>query len=310
MADDPVLPADELPVGQVALLHVGQVRHIPPAVIAVGVLLAETEPVAVLAPGAVVAEFVKIDAVGAGMVENAVQHNAHPPLPAVPAQLGKVLIRAQQGVDVPIVRGVVAVVAGGLKNGVQIQHRDPQRLEIGQLFPDAPEGAAPEGPGADAPVFRLGVKGRSVPVVDQEAMGAPAGGRLPGLPVAVTGKAVREDLVDHALLPPVGDGGVPVHGDLPFTGLLIAGLEGVPQNAGFGRGRQLQGKTVVPLADHGDDPEFARMEAEAKHHISAAEAKGGQIKGRAYLHRPKGAAEFCISGFVNNHARRLLYSSR
>ena len=129
----------------------------------------------------IAAELIKIEAVGAGVAENSVQKDPDALCPGVGAEPGKVLIAAQKGIDGEIIRRVVAVVAGGGKNGVEVKAGNAQRAEVGELFPDAPERAAPEGPGAYRAVLGPGIKGRSIPIRDQEAAAAPARLRLAGL---------------------------------------------------------------------------------------------------------------------------------
>lgn len=62
---------------------------------------------------------VEVAAVGAGVVEHAVQNDADAPGVGLPAQGTEIRLRAQQGVNGPVIRRVVAVVAVGLKMGLR-----------------------------------------------------------------------------------------------------------------------------------------------------------------------------------------------
>ena len=89
------------------------VKVVPAAVGGVGVAVSAALAVAALA--------VEIAAVGAGVAEHAVQHDADAVLPGLGAEGLEVLVGTQQGVYVEVVGGVVAVVGVGLKDGVQVK---------------------------------------------------------------------------------------------------------------------------------------------------------------------------------------------
>ena len=133
---------DEVAVVRTLLVDGGQRPHAPPRVVLrrprVEAVPAEVGgfPALRRAQLRVVALCVKIPAVAAGVVEYAVNDDAHPPLVGLAAQGTEVLLRAQQGVDAPVIRRVVPVVAGGLENGVEIQRRHVEALEIVQLLRD------------------------------------------------------------------------------------------------------------------------------------------------------------------------------
>ena len=128
----------------------------------------------------------------------------------------EVLVGAQQGVHVAVVGGVVPVVGVGLEDGVQVEIRHPQLMQVGQLELDALQVPA------------------EIIVVQKAAglVGLPGGlGVLVGL-VEPVGKgdvlvfdpfaeAVGEDLVEHPALDAAGglEIGV-VHRQLPALALL------------------------------------------------------------------------------------------
>ena len=87
----------------------------------------------------VVAVAVEIDGVVTRMVKNAVQDDGDAQLLGCLAQLGKVLLGAQDWVDLGVVGRVVAVVARGLKDGVEVDGRKAQLRDAGQVILDALE---------------------------------------------------------------------------------------------------------------------------------------------------------------------------
>ena len=129
------------------LLHVGQRRHIPPGIVVVGIV-PETVPLPVrrvrIADCAVTEDVlgIKIDAVAAGMGENAIQDNADTQVVSLVTKRLEICFGSQHGVYTLIVSGIIAVVGIGHENGVEVDHLYPQILQIGQLFPHAVEVAA------------------------------------------------------------------------------------------------------------------------------------------------------------------------
>ena len=225
--DHPVLSADQVLVFRVFLLHVGQGVHPPPALVAAGLHGPEPVPAVIGTAAAgirsrlrVVAEPVEIDAVVAGVAEHAVQQDPDPGGLCLPAQPGKTLLVAEARVDLQIVGGVVLVVAGGQEDGIEVQHADPHGLEIGQLFPDALQGAAEKGPAHHLPLRVLAVKGRVVPVLHHHALcSLPSlrmgGVRLPLQPVGAPVEPLREDLIGHRVSVPVRQRHGLIDRDLP-----------------------------------------------------------------------------------------------
>ncbi len=208
------------------------------------------------------------------MVKDAVENNGDPALLGRGAQVDKVLLGAQHGIDAQVVGRVVAVVAVGLEDGVKVDDRDAQARQVVELLGDALQGAAVEVPLGDAQVLGRDalVRGRGVPVLDQRAGHASKlavqRGRHVLLPILAAGKAVGEDLVDHGVAEPVGlhlarlvdrdleRGGIAVGKGAHAGGPTLAGavaphravgglkIKAVPNNAGHGR-RVLNLKTQV-----------------------------------------------------------------
>ena len=171
-------------------------------------------------PVAVPVPLVEIATVRPGMGKDPVQNDADAPLPRFGTEGFEILLRAQERVDAPVVRRVVAVVAVRLEDGVEIDTGDAQLLEIGELLPDAVEIAAVIVVRRVVPAAAVGgVEGllRPVPVQIDLSPHALVIGR-PGDHGGVLAPAepVREDLVGHRLTEP--SGGIVlrrVDGDLP-----------------------------------------------------------------------------------------------
>ena len=126
--DDAALAGDELHKGGGLLVDLRQGLETPPAAVAALVLGVKVVPaavggvgVAVSAALAVASLAVEVPAVGAGVAEHAVQHDADAVLGGLAAKYLKFLVGAQQRVHVQVVGGVVAVVGVRLKDGVQVQ---------------------------------------------------------------------------------------------------------------------------------------------------------------------------------------------
>jgi len=153
------------------------------------------------------------------MVKDAVQDDGDAQLLGCLAQLGKILLGAQDWVDLGVVGRVVAVVARGLKDGVEVDGRKAQLGDAGQVILDTLERAAVKVPGLDGSVLGTLVHGRLVPVLDHAALNAATRlfdlGQSALAPVLVAGIAIGKDLVDHTALVPLGSNfAVLVDGDL------------------------------------------------------------------------------------------------
>ena len=282
--DHTVLAQEPLTYQLGALIDGGHVTHAPPAVVrAVLVEIKRIAPRRILAlPRAhagVVAIPVEIDGVVTRVVKDAVQNDGNAELLGRLTQLGKVLLSAQDRVDLGVVGRVVAVVARGFKDGVEVDGRKAQLGDAGQVFLDALERAAVEVPGLDGAVISALVHGRLVPVLDHAALDSVARlfdfGQRALAPVFIAGIAIGEDLVDHAVLVPLGSNfTVLVDGDLERRHLgvvvgyaLTAGVslrcaqtnlglaldiadKAVPDKTGLGT-LKLYGKYAVAFVRHG-----------------------------------------------------------
>ncbi len=87
------------------------------------------------------------------MIEHAVQNHPDAAFPGGLAEGPELLLRAQHGINFPIVRCIITVVGGGLKNGAEVEDGDPHLCQIIQFGGDACQGAAEEVPVLDNPVF-------------------------------------------------------------------------------------------------------------------------------------------------------------
>ena len=128
------------------------------------------------------------------MAEHAVQQHAHAALGGFLAQAGQIRLRAQHGVHAGVIAGIVAVVAAGQEDGVEVQHGNVQRLQIIQPGDDALQIAAEEIPRVRIAV--AGIKQRQrglVPVFMQIDILA----RIPRR--AAAAEAIGENLIHNAL---------------------------------------------------------------------------------------------------------------
>ena len=98
---------------------------------------------------------IKINALRASVVEHAVQNNADTSLSGLSAERFEICLCAKKGVDLLIVRRIVAMVGGGLKNGAEIETRDTQSGQVVQVSGDASQRAAKEIPVFDLAIFWL-----------------------------------------------------------------------------------------------------------------------------------------------------------
>ena len=142
------------------------------------------------------------------MVEDTVQDDGNAELLGRLAQLGKVLLGAQNRIDLGVIGGVVAVVARGFKNGVEVDGCKAQLGDARQVFLNALERSAVKVPGLYGAVLGALVHRRLVPVLDNAALNALTRffdlGQCALAPVLVAGIAIGEDLVDHTALVPGG----------------------------------------------------------------------------------------------------------
>ena len=237
-------------------MDVGQGLEAPPAFVIVRPA-AEAVPLGVggigavvRAAGAVAAVPVEVDAVRAGVGEHAVQDHPNAPLPRRLAQGPEVLLRAEGRVDHAIIAGVVLVVAAGLEDGVEVDHRHAHGAYVVQLLHDAAQVAA-EVVVVDAVAILVVVdtQGRVVVPVDVVVGGR---GQLGYVLLAPAEIAVHHDLEHHAVSEPVrgGVGGVVdrhliapglLRGDLPHSAQAIRGVAQIE-----GIAFDIHGDEIVP----------------------------------------------------------------
>ena len=222
--NDAVLAQEPLAYQFGTLIDGGHIAHAPPTV--VRAVLVEIKRIAIRrilalprAHAGVVAVAVKIDRVVARMVEDTVQDDGNAELLGRLAQLGKVLLGAQNRIDLGVIGGVVAVVARGFKNGVEVDGCKAQLGDARQVFLNALERSAVKVPSLYGAVLGALVHRRLVPVLDHAALDSVARffdlGQRALAPVLVAGIAIGEDLVDHSALVPLGSNfAVLVDGDL------------------------------------------------------------------------------------------------
>ena len=146
-------------------------------------------------------EAVEVAAVRARVGKHAVEHDADATRSGGGTQLLEVRVRAEDRVDLPVISGVIAVVGGALEDGVEIQHRHAELLQIGQPVCDAAQRAAVE---VNGRIFALG--GVGLPLDRFLPIGVRMHGLLHAAVVlhaalrgggAVARKAVGEDLIHH-----------------------------------------------------------------------------------------------------------------
>ena len=142
--DHAALAGDEFHKGGGLLIDLRQGLKAPPAAVAALVLGVKIIPAAVRGVGvavsaalAVASLAVEVPAVGAGVAEHTVQHDADAVLGGLAAEYLKLLVGAQQRVHVQVVGGVVAVVGMRLKDGVQVQIIHAHFPQVGELDADA-----------------------------------------------------------------------------------------------------------------------------------------------------------------------------
>jgi hypothetical protein len=120
----------------------------------------------------------------AGMIKDTIQNHMHIPGMGLIQQLPERHIAAQQRVHLKIIKGVVAVIGGGGKNGIEIEGIDAQFLEIIQLIHDSMEVSPLK------PLFL----GRAAPRLKLKPSRVPG----PGTP----GETVRKNLIKDSILCP------------------------------------------------------------------------------------------------------------
>lgn len=75
---------------------------------------------------------IKIEALGTGVIKDAVQNHPNAHLSGFGTESAEILLRTQHGVDFGVVRRVVAVVGGGLENRAEIKRCYAQVRQVGE----------------------------------------------------------------------------------------------------------------------------------------------------------------------------------
>ena len=117
-------------------------------------------------------------------------------------QLRESRVSSKVGVHMEIVRAVVFVYGRSGENRVEVQGRDPQLLQIGQLIPDSLQVSSVKIQGASHAALHR----RRLPAAHPDG-GTAVQGVLPGLHVVgrvAVAEALREDLIKDSLLHPGG----------------------------------------------------------------------------------------------------------
>ena len=118
----------------------------------------------------------------AGVVEDPVEHDAHPAAVRRLEQLAQGVVTAEQRVDLEVVVRVIAVVRGGTEDRCQVDRGDPEVLEVVEALGDPAQVAALE-----AVVGR-----RRVPRLEDTRLVDPV----------AAGEPVREDLIEDRVADP------------------------------------------------------------------------------------------------------------
>ena len=143
---------------------------------------------------------VEIAAVVAGVIEHAVQYNAHAASGGFAAQRTEVLLTAEQRVDALVIAGIVAVIGIRLKDWVKVNSGNVQALQIIQLGVYAAQRAAEKVVVEDFAVLIRQIDRNIVPVLVQHTLDHTFALRLLGRLVAA--EAVRKNVVGDALAEP------------------------------------------------------------------------------------------------------------
>ena len=102
----------------------------------------DVEPVAVRRRGTGLEDVVERPEATTGVVEDAVEDDAHPPAVRHVEQLAQRLVPAEQRVDMEVVVRVVAVVRRGLEDRRQVDRRNAEVLQVVEPLDDAEQVAA------------------------------------------------------------------------------------------------------------------------------------------------------------------------
>ena len=137
----------------------------------------------------------------AGVVDGDIQDQLHAVFVEGAAQVRQGLVPAEMGVHVEIIQAVILMAGGGIENGIQVQGRDTQLLQIGDLLLNTLEVAAVE-------VHTVGLlvaQGLIFPVPMKALVAVLRILAGPDIVARVTvAETLREDLVEHRILDPGG----------------------------------------------------------------------------------------------------------
>ena len=143
---------------------------------------------------------VEVTAVVSGVIEYAIQYNAHAASGGFAAQRTEVLLTAEQRVDALVIAGIVAVIGIRLKDRIEINGGNVQALQIIQLGVYAAQRAAEKVVVEDFAVLIRQIDRNIVPVLVQHTLDHAFTLRLLGRLVAA--EAVRKNVVGDALTEP------------------------------------------------------------------------------------------------------------
>lgn len=137
---------------------------------------------------------------GRGVVDHGIQDDLHAALVQVAGQLGELRIAAEVRVHLEVVLGIVLVVARRIEDGVQVEGRDPEGLQVVQLGIDARQIPAVKFAGA---VSLFVTADRLAPrLADDRLASVLIFVMLDAERRITVAEAVGEDLVEHLILHP------------------------------------------------------------------------------------------------------------
>ena len=236
------------------------------------------------------------------------------PLFRLGAQGAQVVLRAQHGVDHPVVRGVVPVAAGGVENWVQVDGGDGQALQIVQLSADASQAAAEE-IAVPPPRQRISAQpGYVVPDVMYRALAQ----QPLGVRDSITTETVWKNLVCHPLAEPLRRGAILIHRKLPRLAVIPAAqavaaqidaaavgageAEGVPHQLRRVRRGERAGKALRTGRERrlaADNGKFAVGHQRAGAVLRPR--RDGEGHRRTAADSPEGGFVFRVTGIENGH---------
>ena len=137
---------------------------------------------------------------GRGMVDHCIQNDLHAALVQVAGQLGELCIAAEVGIDLEVVLGIVLVVARRIEDGVEVECRDPEGLQIVQLGIYPRQVPAVKLTGAES--LFVTADRLPPPLADHRLASVLVFMMLHAQGRIAVAKAVGKDLVEHLILHP------------------------------------------------------------------------------------------------------------